>query len=114
MQIAMGRLQGYDFALLADPLTAATSTLDDLLSAVDQKLLAELQKVFWSFVKKHCKSVQPADWTTDSFRMKSDPTVNQSDVMLHTASLLFSLIPLHDPPHRITFYNMCKKVLSQV
>lgn len=48
------RLQGYDFALLADPVSAQTAELADLVSPVDRRLLQDLQGIFWAFVKKHC------------------------------------------------------------
>lgn len=51
------RLQGYDFALLADPISAQTAELVDLVSPVDRRLLQDLQGVFWAFVKKHCASL---------------------------------------------------------
>ncbi|PRQ70844.1 Nucleotide-diphospho-sugar transferase [Rhodotorula toruloides] len=88
-------LQGYDFALLADPISAQTAELVDLVSPVDRRLLQDLQGVFWAFVKKHY-------------------TVDRRDLILVTASLLFSLIPLHDPPMRRLFYKMCKAVMAQV
>ena len=36
--------------------------------------------------------------------------VERSDLILLTASLLFSLIPLHDPPLRPVFYKMCAQI----
>ncbi|PRQ70822.1 hypothetical protein AAT19DRAFT_10979 [Rhodotorula toruloides] len=64
-------------------------------SPIDRRLLQDLQGVFWAFVKKHY-------------------TVERRDLILVTASLLFSLIPLHDPPMRRLFYKMCKAVMAQV
>ncbi|GAA6033718.1 hypothetical protein JCM8097_004396 [Rhodosporidiobolus ruineniae] len=88
-------LQGYDFALLADPKEAATHELADLVSETDRRILADLQTVFWTFVKRHYE-------------------VDRRDLVLLTASLLFSLIPLHDPPMRPLFYKMAKAVMAQV
>lgn len=69
--------------MLADPATAGSAELDQLISPSDRKILAELEAFFWQFVKKHY------------------PDLDKSDVILLTASLLFSLLPLHDPPVRL-------------
>ena len=77
-------LYGYDFIILDVP-----------LHEDDELILAELRQ----HLRKHISSFYPS--------------VNWIDVQLICASLLFSLIPLHEnEDHRPRFFNLCRKVLN--
>ena len=67
------------------------------LEDIDQHLLADLQSQFWEFV---CENYPAAK-------------VRRDDIICITASLLFSLIPLHRAEIRPVFLEMCKSVLKQ-
>ncbi|KAF2435426.1 protein phosphatase 2A A subunit [Tothia fuscella] len=94
-------LQGYDHIILASDETLARTddgkhALDVIVPREDRVLLKELQdKVFWPFVKK-----------------QYDGKVRKSDLLDITASLLFSLIPLHREAVRPAFLKMCQNVVE--
>ncbi|CAF1269671.1 unnamed protein product [Didymodactylos carnosus] len=76
-------LCGYDFVLLDLP-----------MASKDVEILAELKEILRSFVQAH--------YNIRTFR----------DVEILTASLFFSLIPLHDRPnHQKAFYSMARGLI---
>ncbi|KAJ3178844.1 hypothetical protein HDU85_005037 [Gaertneriomyces sp. JEL0708] len=81
-------LQGYDFALLTD------QESNFCLSEAELRNLQELQGVFW----EHCRL--------------NYPDVRCNDIKVICASLLFSLIPLHDAKHHL-FFEICASVLDE-
>ncbi|KAL9129686.1 MAG: hypothetical protein Q9217_001928 [Psora testacea] len=67
------------------------------LEDIDQRLLSDLQVKFWDFVEASYPAAE----------------VRREDIISITASLLFSLIPLHRGELRPLFWEMCKSVLVQ-
>eukprot|EP01116_Phalansterium_solitarium_P021646 TRINITY_DN6811_c0_g1_i2.p1 TRINITY_DN6811_c0_g1~~TRINITY_DN6811_c0_g1_i2.p1 ORF type:complete len:691 (-),score=232.11 TRINITY_DN6811_c0_g1_i2:164-2236(-) len=79
-------LCGYDFILLDRPFTEQ-----------DREYLADLKLLFRRFVAEHY------------------PTVQFEDIELVTASLLISLIPLHDNfDHQKLFFSLCKSLTQRL
>ena len=62
----------------------------------DRVYCEELQESFWAFVKENYLSV------------RSD------DIKMISASLYFSLIPLHDKGKRPIFFEQCRKVVDSM
>mmetsp|Transcript_35970 Transcript_35970/g.58157 ORF Transcript_35970/g.58157 Transcript_35970/m.58157 type:complete len:725 (+) Transcript_35970:210-2384(+) len=80
-------LSGYDFIIMHSRLP----------SEAEYGFLQRLQVDYWSFVSENYPTVPPAD------------------IRMLCASLLFSLIPLHDNlVHRPLFLALCKKVLAEL
>lgn len=95
-------LQGYDHIILADDDLLQTMpedpqrALDVLILPEDRLLLSQLQNdVFWPFVAQ-----QYSD------------KVRRQDLLDITASLLFSLLPLHKPSVRPLFLQMCENIME--
>ena len=78
-------LTGYDFLLHQGELTESDNTF-----------LRELRGEFWDFVSKNY------------------PSVRHNDVKMVTASLYFSLIPLHDAGKKSVFFDQCHKIIEAV
>mmetsp|Transcript_13985 Transcript_13985/g.23863 ORF Transcript_13985/g.23863 Transcript_13985/m.23863 type:complete len:506 (+) Transcript_13985:1-1518(+) len=76
-------LTGYDFLLHEGKLTEN-----------DNSFLRELRREFWDFVSKNY------------------PAVRHDDVKMVTASLYFSLIPLHAVSKRKIFFDQCHKIID--
>jgi len=76
-------LTGYDFFLHQGKLTE-----------YDNAFLRELRGIFWDFVSENY------------------PAVRHDDVKMVTASLYFSLIPLHDVGKRSIFFDQCHKIID--
>lgn len=76
-------LTGYDFLLHNHEVTET-----------DHAFLSELQEYFWTFVTENYRSVK------------------HEDVKMITASLYFSLIPLHDVNKRRMFFDECLKIIE--
>ena len=97
----MCRLSGdaaYDLAKVYQSLCGYDFILIDRVSETpaDVRILEELKEHFFSFVQRYY------------------PEVRASDVVLITASLFFSLIPLHDNrAHHKLFFNKACRLLQQ-
>lgn len=95
-------LQGYDHIILADDELLhhlpddPRLALDILVPKGDRRLLSELQNdVFWPFVA-----------------MQYGDRVRRQDLLDITASLLFSLLPLHKASVRPLFLKMCENIME--
>lgn len=82
-------MKGYDFILLQKGDT------DTLTNTITQRALSDLRARFWRFLDQHY------------------PSVRRLDVAVVTASLLFSLIPLHDANHH-RYLTMCRDIIDEV
>jgi hypothetical protein len=78
-------ITGYDFLLHNEQITEQ-----------DRIYCEELQEVFWTFV-------------TENY-----PSVSCDDIKMISASLYFSLIPLHDKCKRPIFFEQCRKVVDSM
>ena len=77
-------LWGYDYIIL-----------DTILDERDETMLQELREQYFTHVSKQYTNI------------------SKNDVEIICASLLFSLIPLHEnTKHRVLFYELCKRVLK--
>ena len=77
------------------------------LDRTDRKILLDLQTQFWDFVdRKYNRNTHGS--TTNG---KDVEPIRREDILTITASLLFSLIPLHRPEMRPVFLGMCERVL---
>ncbi|KAJ3104033.1 hypothetical protein HDU97_009580 [Phlyctochytrium planicorne] len=82
-------VRGYDYHLMAEPGV-------NELSPGDVEVLSNLERVFWSHVAREY------------------PQVRSKDIKLLTASLLFSLIPLHELPEKMNRYmGLCREILRE-
>jgi hypothetical protein len=90
-------LMGYDHILLRDTQqqTQLFESGAPLLEEPDRNLLAELQDTFWGFLNE-----------------KYAVTIHKKTLLRITASLLFSLIPLHKPELGPVFLKMCNDTLN--
>ncbi|PNS19649.1 Mannose-1-phosphate guanyltransferase [Sphaceloma murrayae] len=93
-------LQGYDYVILADDekLEAARSSgkgIGMLVTPEDRRNLELLQNVFWAFLDEAYGNA-----------------ICHQDLINITASLLFSLIPLHRPLVQPLFLQMCVNLLE--
>ncbi|KAK0109320.1 hypothetical protein ONS96_003139 [Cadophora gregata f. sp. sojae] len=87
-------LVGYDHILFMD-LDALPSASQPLLEEADERILMGLQEVFWRFLEE-----------------KYAVTVHKKTLLRITASLLFSLIPLHKVELGPLFLRMCMSTLE--
>ncbi|KAJ3097702.1 hypothetical protein HDU96_000291 [Phlyctochytrium bullatum] len=81
---------GYDIHMMAEDGDSEDLSRDDVA------YLSEIEQVFWSFVAKEY------------------PTVRVKDIKIVTASLLFSLLPLHHEAKRPRYMKMCRDVLKEL
>ena len=93
-------LQGYDHVVLAEEelLIKATTTgkgIALIIKPEDRVCLASLQEAFWQFVEEEYGGM-----------------VNFHTLLGLTASLLFTLIPLHRPLVQPLFLQMCENLLE--
>lgn len=90
-------LLGYDHILFRDAQhqTQLFESGAPLLEEPDRNLLAELQSTFWEFLNE-----------------KYAVTIHKKTLLRITASLLFSLIPLHKPELGPVFLKMCHDTLN--
>lgn len=88
-------LVGYDHILFMSANNHDMSADHPLLDDADEALLLELQDIFWQFLE-----------TTYAVRL------HKKTLLRITASLFFSLIPLHKPELGSVFLRMCKSTLD--
>jgi aminoglycoside phosphotransferase len=91
-------LVGYDHVLYRVEQQHANLQAPDtpLLEEPDQNMLADLQEVFWDFLNTEYAV-----------------TIHRKTLLRITASLFFSLIPLHRPALSGIFLRMCKDTLDK-
>lgn len=90
-------LLGYDHVLFMDPDSATLPEADQpLLEEADERVIKDLQDVFWKFLET-----------------KYEVTIHKKTLLRVTASLLFTLIPLHKEQLGPIFLRMCKETLQQ-
>jgi hypothetical protein len=90
-------LLGYDHVLFMEPESATMPGADQpLLEKADERVLKDLQDVFWEFLET-----------------QYEVTIHKKTLLRVTASLLFSLIPLHKEQLGPIFLRMCKETLQQ-
>ncbi|KAH7420160.1 capsule biosynthesis phosphatase [Cadophora sp. MPI-SDFR-AT-0126] len=87
-------LMGYDHILFMD-LSSLPSATQPLLEEADQRILMGLQDVFWRFLEE-----------------KYAVSIHKKTLLRITASLLFSLIPLHKVELGPLFLRMCMSTLE--
>ncbi|CAL3967737.1 unnamed protein product [Diplocarpon coronariae] len=88
-------LVGYDHVLFMD-LESLPGRDEPLLSEADERILEGLQDVFWQFLEE-----------------RYAVTIHKKTLLRITASLLFSLIPLHKAELCPLFLRLCKRTLEQ-
>ncbi|KAJ3337811.1 hypothetical protein HDU83_008495, partial [Entophlyctis luteolus] len=82
-------LRGYDYYMM--------STGDKVLNLGELRHLEDLEHVFWSHVTKHY------------------PEVCMKDVKIVAASLIFSLLPLHEDVKKIRrYWEICQQIVLEI
>jgi capsule biosynthesis phosphatase len=91
-------LRGYDIILLKGNSSDQNrhKPLSTVLNHLDRRMLREFEAVFWDHIAT------------------TYPTVRKKHVQWITASLLFSLIPLHEEPNRPLFYELIKELVEEI
>ncbi|KAH8819501.1 capsule biosynthesis phosphatase [Xylogone sp. PMI_703] len=88
-------LLGYDHILFMSANHHVISPDQPILDEADQTLLTELQDVFWEFLES-------------TYEVR----IHKKTLLRITASLFFSLIPLHKPELGAVFLRMCQSTLD--